>query len=86
MPISVQTIALLEGVARRAKGRRNKIIWRQGDSFEFRVSFSLTQFQEYNVTSKCLSTQKPLTPSISDTIYETDTDKIYMWDGLNWFK
>lgn len=65
---------------------RNKIIWRQGDSFEFRVSFSLTQFQEYNVTNKCLSTQRPLSPSISDTIYETDTDKIYMWDGLNWFQ
>lgn len=65
---------------------RNKIIWRQKDSFEFRVSFSLTQSQEYNVTSKCLSSQRPLIPNISDTIYETDTDKIYMWDGLNWFQ
>ena len=65
---------------------RNKLIWRQGDSFEFRVSFSLTQIQEYNVTHKCLSTQRPSTVNISDTIYETDTDKIYMWDGLVWFE
>lgn len=65
---------------------RNKLIWRNGDSFEFRVSLSESQTQEYNVTYKCLSTERPLAPGFSETIYETDTDKIYMWNGLEWFQ
>ena len=65
---------------------RNKLIWRNGDSFEFRVSLSESQTQEYNVTYKCLSTEKPVAPGFSETIYETDTDKIYMWNGLEWFQ
>lgn len=65
---------------------RNKLIWRNGDSFEFRVSLSESQTQEYNVTYKCLSTERPVTPGFSETIYETDTDKIYMWNGLEWFQ
>ena len=65
---------------------RNKLIWRNGDSFEFRVSLSESQTQEYNVTYKCLSTERPVAPGFSETIYETDTDKIYMWNGLEWFQ
>jgi hypothetical protein len=65
---------------------RNKLIWRNGDSFEFRVSLSESQTQEYNVTYKCLSTARPVAPGFSETIYETDTDKIYMWNGLEWFQ
>ena len=65
---------------------RNKLIWRNGDSFEFRVSLSESQTQEYNVTYKCLSTERPVAPGFSETIYETDTDKIYMWNGLAWFQ
>ena len=65
---------------------RNKLIWRNGDSFEFRVSLSESQTQQYNVTYKCLSTARPVAPGFSETIYETDTDKIYMWNGLEWFQ
>jgi len=65
---------------------RNKLIWRNGDSFEFRVSLSESQTQQYNVTYKCLSTERPVAPGFSETIYETDTDKIYMWNGLEWFQ
>jgi hypothetical protein len=65
---------------------RNKLIWRSGDAFEFRVSFSETQSQEFIVTYKCLSTERPASPGFSETIYETDTDKIYMWNGLEWFQ
>jgi hypothetical protein len=65
---------------------RNKLIWRNGDSFEFRVSLSESQTQEYNVTYNCLSTARPVSPGFSETIYETDTDKIYMWNGLEWFQ
>lgn len=64
---------------------RNKLIWRPEDIFSFRVTFSLLQEQEYIVTSKCLSTSRPINPAFSDTIYETDTDRIYMWNGLQWF-
>ena len=64
---------------------RNKLIWRSGDVFEFRVSFSETQTQEYIVNHKCLSTERP-TVGFSETIYETDTDKIYMWNGVEWLQ
>jgi len=64
---------------------RNNLIWRPGDLFQFRVSLSLLQQQEYVVTSQCLSTSRPISPAFSDTIYETDTDRIYMWNGLEWF-
>jgi hypothetical protein len=46
---------------------RNKLIWRNGDSFEFRVSLSESQTQEYNVTYKCLSTERPVAPGFSET-------------------
>jgi hypothetical protein len=64
---------------------RNNLIWRPGDLFQFRVALSLLQQQEYVVTSQCLSTSRPISPAFSDTIYETDTDRIYMWNGLEWF-
>jgi hypothetical protein len=64
---------------------RNNLIWRPGDLFQFRVTLSLLQQQEYVVTFQCLSTSRPISPAFSDTIYETDTDRIYMWNGLEWF-
>jgi hypothetical protein len=65
---------------------RNKLIWRVKDTFEFRVSYVSAEAQEYVVKTLCTSTTRPIDPAVGDTIYESDTDDIYVWTGLAWMQ
>lgn len=65
---------------------RNKLIWRVKDTFEFRVSYVSAESQEYVVKTLCTSTTRPIDPAVGDTIYESDTDDIYVWTGLAWMQ
>jgi len=65
---------------------RNKLIWRVKDTFEFRVSYISAESQEYVVKTLCTSTTRPIDPAVGDTIYESDTDDIYIWTGLAWMQ
>jgi len=64
---------------------RNRMACRPKDLFDFKISLSLIQSQEYTVTFLCTSSSRPSDVAFGSTIYETDTDKIYMWNSLVWF-
>ena len=35
--------------------------------------------------SNCTSSTRPASPSTGDTLFETDTKKIIVWNGSNWY-
>jgi len=37
-----------------------------------------------DVFTVCTSATRPIVPGLGDTIYETDTELSYMWDGADW--